>query len=209
MATRLPASLLADPVRLNPLPPPAAVYSVARRQETGGVPSFTYLYFTTIEAMMDHERLPDEAMLEVVAIVLEGELGRASCGGLQHSPVLQLLAGVSKRFAREIVPAFLACRISSARPCAGITCAKAHTRICRRCLVSPSGGCSACDECNRRVLECASCRVGSFRVGTACFGCAREVCGECTAVCSVSRLLRVGEDGERQTCRSCVDRKRK
>ena len=156
-------------------------------------------------------RMPDEVMLEVVAIVLEGELGRASCAGLQHSPVLQRLAGVSKRFARQIVPAFLACRLSSARPSTGvgISCAKAHTRICRRCLASPSGGCSSCDECNGRVLECASCRGLHIRAGSACIGCAREVCCECTAVCSVSRLLRVGDDGERQTCRSCVGRERK
>jgi hypothetical protein len=150
-------------------------------------------------------------MIEVVAIVLEGELGRVSCAGLQHCPVLQRLAGVSKRFAREIVPAFLACRLSSARPCAGvgISCVKANTRICRRCLASPSGSCSECDECNGRVLECASCRGLHIRAGSACSGCAREVCGECTAVCSVSRLMRVSDDGNRQTCRSCVGRKRK
>ena len=206
MATRLAAALLADPAASQSPHCPHAVTSTLEPKRGGGPEGLLFVYL--LSPIM---RLPDEAMLEVVAIVLEGELGRASCEGLQHCPVLQRLAGVSKRFAREIVPAILACRLSAARPCVGvgISCEKAQTRICRRCLASPSGSCSECDECNRRVLECASCRGLHIRAGSACFGCAREVCGECTTVCSVSRLMRVSDDGDRQTCRSCVGRKRK
>jgi hypothetical protein len=151
--------------------------------------------------------LPAEALLEVVAVVLEGGLGF----------MLSSLALVSKRFATAIVPAFRACRMSAARPygayeepCRGgkRACpAEERVRICRQCLASSAGACAACDECNARVLACASCgrlQRGCWHLvaGAVCASCARPaVCGECTAVCSVSRLL--GADGGR-ACRSCA-----
>ena len=158
-------------------------------------------------ALMD---LPALALLEIFADVLEG--GGASSARRRA----RRLALVSKRFATGIVPAFLTCRMSAARvcgaPCRPASCtAEERVRICRQCLAAPAGACAACEECNARVMACSSCgrlQLGCWHIfaGAGCAGCSLQICSECTAVCSVPQLLRVGADGACRRCRKgrCV-----